>query len=287
MRRPRSLLMVSVMRLLQWKDPTPARAIFSRRREERVAAGALKATGKFMRENGAGLAASSLLHGFFLLLFILFALSRTGSDRSKKVPHIMSVDIIRIAADTVAPPALQKTAVPQQRAARIPVLRSTSPRPAVGVAPNRKTPQPIDNVEARIRGLARLRQPDAPLHALDNAQTADADTTSDGAVSGDVATYGLRDFIRAQAERRWSLNYQALRNRNLAIFLRVTITRNGTVTKSEIVDQARFRNDPGFHELALSARNAVLLSSPFALPPGDYQDVMNLTLSLNPKDTLR
>jgi hypothetical protein len=279
--------MIFFMRLPQWTVPMPVRTMFSRWREERPGAGALHSAREFMRENGAGLAASTLLHGFFILLLIFFALSRTGSDQSKKAPHVLSVDIIQMASDTIAPPARQKADVPRQRAARIPAPRSTSPKPAVGVAPNKETPPPIDNIEAKIRGLARLRQPDAPVRALDNEQTADVDTTSNGAASGDVARYGLRDYIRAQAERRWSLNNPALRNRNLVVLLRVTITRTGTVTKSEIVNQARFLSDAGFHEIALSARNAVILSSPFALPPGDYQDVMNLTLSLNPKDTLR
>ncbi|HTQ14799.1 MAG TPA: hypothetical protein VMH86_13070 [Rhizomicrobium sp.] len=247
-------------------------------------AGAVPAAKRFVQENGSGLVGSALLHGLILFL-ILFFMTRTGTLPQQTVVHFVPVEVVRLGAETVAPPASQKTAVPQQRAARIPVPESSSPKPPVGTAP-RKTAPPVDDLQAKLRGLAKLRQPDAPLRALDNDQTADADTTSEGAVPGDEATYSLRDYIRAQIERRWSLSLATLGNRKMTILLRVEITRNGTVTKSEIVDQARFRTDFAFHEIALSARNAVLLSSPFALPPGDYKDTMDMTLRLNPRDAL-
>lgn len=253
--------------------------------DERRKTGVAPAFSRFARKNGFGIACSALLHGLVALLILLTWLKH-GSQPPPSVTPIVPVEVVRLGAETVARPAPLKSAVPQQRAAHIPVPRSTSPKPPVGVAPRKTTPE-VDEIEAKLRGLARLHQPDAPLHALDNDSTADVDTTSNGAVPGDEAAYSLRDYIRAQVERRWSLNLAALGNRNPAILLRVEITRNGTVTKSEIVDQARLKTDPSFHEIAISARNAVLLSSPFALPPGDYQDVMDITLSLSPRDALR
>jgi hypothetical protein len=58
------------------------------------------------------------------------------------------------------------------------------------------------------------------------------------------------------------------------------------VRKAEVVDTTSV-DDPLYREVALSARNAVLLSSPILLPPGDYQDVMDMVLYLNPRDALR
>jgi hypothetical protein len=241
---------------------------------------------RFVREYGSGLAGSAFLHAL-LLFMILFFMARAGPPLPRTATHFVPVQLVRLGPETVAPPSPRRSAVPQQRAAHIPVLQSTSPRPPEGTAPRKTAPAPVDDLEAKLRGLARLHQPDTPLHAPDNAQTADMDATSPGAAPGDEAAYSLRDFIRAQVERRWSLDLATLGNRSLTILLRVEIKRNGTVTKSEIVDQARFKTDAGFHQIALSARNAVLLSSPFALPPGNYRDVMDITLSLNPRDTLR
>jgi hypothetical protein len=59
------------------------------------------------------------------------------------------------------------------------------------------------------------------------------------------------------------------------------------VTKAEIVESARAAKDKIYRDVAISARNAVLLSSPIELPAGRYESVMELTLLLNPKDTLR
>jgi len=254
-------------------------------REEWTKAGVTPAVGRFVRENGSGIAGSALLHGIIAFL-ILFAWLRSATHPPASLPKIVPVEVVRLSTETVAPPAPVKSAAPQQQTAHIPVRQSTSPKPLVGVAPH-KTAPPVDEVEAKLRGLARLREPDVPLHALDNNATADLDATTDGAVPGDEATYSLRDYIRAQVERRWSLDIAALGNRNPAILLHVEITRNGTVTKSEIVDQARFKTDAKFRDIAISARNAVLLSSPFALPPGDYRNVMEITLSLRPRDALR
>jgi hypothetical protein len=96
----------------------------------------------------------------------------------------------------------------------------------------------------------------------------------------------VRDFIRAAVVRRWSLNLAMLGVQNYKVQVHVQMTRKGVVTLAEIIDQKRFKTDATYREIALSARNAVLLSSPFALPPGDYHDGMDMVLSLNPRDTL-
>jgi hypothetical protein len=46
-------------------------------------------------------------------------------------------------------------------------------------------------------------------------------------------------------------------------------------------------SDAVYRSISLSARNAVLLSSPISLPPGEYSDVMDMTLVFNPRDMRR
>jgi hypothetical protein len=58
------------------------------------------------------------------------------------------------------------------------------------------------------------------------------------------------------------------------------------VLKAEIIDTARDA-DPIYREIASSARNAVLSASPLSLPAGHYQNVMELVLYLNPRESLR
>jgi hypothetical protein len=44
--------------------------------------------------------------------------------------------------------------------------------------------------------------------------------------------------------------------------------------------------DPHYDEVAISARNAVLASSPLALPAGQYDEVMDMIIYMNPRDAL-
>jgi hypothetical protein len=63
--------------------------------------------------------------------------------------------------------------------------------------------------------------------------------------------------------------------------------RDGRIESAEIVDKERYRTDAVFRDIALSARNAVLLSSPVPLPAGNYAEVMDMVLNFNPHDALQ
>ena len=105
--------------------------------------------------------------------------------------------------------------------------------------------------------------------------------------SGERATYSVKDYVRAQVLRRWSLNLAKLAGRVFIIPIRVEMKRDGTIVSAEIVEQARAKTDAAYRDIALSARNAVILSSPIALPPADLPVVMHFTLNLDPKEAQR
>ncbi len=234
------------------------------------------------RNAGIGFVCSAILHGLALLLLLLFMVQH---DRHVQpaASRLVPVDVVQLGEETAAPPQQQMAPVPQQKAAQ---RKAANPVP-VGVAPEKKKPLP-DELDTKLRALSKLRQPEADTQLEeDSSGASNMSATSEGAVSGPIATYSLRDFIRAQVERRWSLNLTALGSRNISIPIRVEITSRGVVNKAEIVDTAHMTTDRVYNDIAISARNAVLLSSPFTLPPGQYDAVMTLTLNLNPKDTLR
>lgn len=244
----------------------------------------LEAARRYARENGPGIAGAVLLHALALLLIFIMA-AHTAAKLPVPVSKFLNVEVIRLGPQTEAPPSQVKTAMPQQRAAHIPVPESRAPE-QVRVAPNRSAPV-ADPLEAKLHGLAKLHQPDAPLKSLDNDAHEYADTTSADAASGDRALYSLRDFIRAQVERRWIFNLALLGKKNFSVPIHLQMTAKGVVTKADVVDQERFKKDSLYRQIALSARNAVLLSSPFALPDGDYSDKMNIVIDLNSRDVLR
>lgn len=228
-----------------------------------------------LRRDAAGFAVSATVH-LLALLLIIFVLRRP--EVTAGITHVLPVDIVHLGPETEAPASAQKSPVPQQ-AHPLPG-RSASRSPA-GVSHDEKKPIPEDAFDAKLRALAQLRQPDAKLQPLENSG---ADESTAGAGNGQ-ATYSLRDFVRAQVLRHWNLDYSTLGDKRLTIAIRVEMTNHGVITLSDIVDKGRYSSDPIFREIALSARNAVTLSSPIPLPPGSYQRVMRFVLNLDPRDT--
>ena len=99
---------------------------------------------------------------------------------------------------------------------------------------------------------------------------------------GQQALYSVRDLIRAQVERRWNFHLASLGEDQFSVPIHVEITETGVVIKAEIVENARSA-DPVYRAIAASARNAVLLASPLALPPGQYRGTLDLVLNLRPE----
>ena len=226
-----------------------------------------------------GVAGSLLLHGLALLLILLLFM-RSAQQLSQKQPPFLPVDVVQLGDATTAPPAPNHAPVPQQKAMKGP---AGAPKPEA-YAPN-KTKAPKDELEVQLKNLSRLRQPDSDLK-IENGASDDMATTN-GAAPGAATVYSVRDYIRAQILRRWVFDFSTLGNRNISIPLRVSLTGHGAVIIAEITDRHRYVTDKVFRDVALSARNAVLLSAPFKLPAGAPKDGIDFTLDLNPRDTLR
>lgn len=240
--------------------------------------------GERIRSDGPGYAASFLLH-LTALLLVLFFLMKTSQTQAPS--RVVPVDlVIRLAEETTSPPAALKSPQPVQPAMRSQRREESNPRPAEGTSPTGTRQLPLDNLDAKLRDLARLSQPKSDLPALDNSGTADVAAESPGGASGEAA-YSIRDFVRATVERKWNLDFGKLGRRQYAIPLHIVMKRDGDIVDVEIVDRARYLTDAVYRSISLSARNAVLLSSPISLPPGEYSDVMEMTLVFNPRDMRR
>src|SRR5689334_16650635 len=241
---------------------------------------------KHARETGPGLASAFLLHGLIVALIILIHM-QIGASPQTAALRIVPVDVVQFGEETTSPPAILKSVVPQQK--RVPTKKQeeSSPVPPVGVSPNGTKPVPLDNLDAKLRALARLRQPDTSPSVIDNSGQSDVTSTSDAAAAGNQAAYSVRDFVRQQVVRHWSLDLHTLGSPQFQIAIRVVMRRDGKIEQAEIVDKERYRTDAVFRDIALSARNAVLLSSPVPLPAGNYAEVMDMVLNFNPHDALQ
>ena len=230
------------------------------------------ADGQNWRLNGRGLAASALLHLAFVLLLLWWHFSHPlVQNPPLKTTMVDLVTVPVIAPKTTLGPAGGSAARVHTAAPR------TTPKP-LGVTPKAVTPPP-DALEARIRGFANLSAPDTALPSPDN------DGPSAGAGSG--GGYALADFVRAQILRRWWPDLGIDAARGMAIAMTLKMTRYGVISDVRVVDQQRFVTDKVFRNMAISARNAAANASPIALPPGHYDAVMDIAITLDPKAVLR
>jgi outer membrane biosynthesis protein TonB len=183
------------------------------------------------------------------------------------------------ARESTAPAPL--AAVNPENPARLP-----KPGPSAAAKP-RPSPVPADDLATKLQSLARLRQPAPPIppnpRPQEGAGASNVTASSANAAPGSQATYSAKDFLRAQVERHWYWDRRRLGAGDWAVSIHVLLNPDGSVAKAEIVDDPRHGADPEYHDLALSARNAVLLSSPLNLPPGRYEAVKDITLTLDPR----
>ena len=90
---------------------------------------------------------------------------------------------------------------------------------------------------------------------------------------------GLKDFIRAQIERRWQVDARA---GEMIVSVHLIIAPDGSVTSAEVIGS--IEGTPAYRATMLGARNAALLSSPLQFPPGLEAGVSDLTIDLDTKD---
>lgn len=261
---------------------------------------------------GAGVALSLALHivAATLVIFGLPSLLQPPLEVEAVVP----VDLVEFAAKTAAPPEDEKALLPQAKTAENapaepekPVPKAQVPPPAPGeragskpapkppqqvaARPQKTPPSPRDELDAQLRSLARLKQPPTQVPPNPARQAgsgaSNLDASSANAVLGNRATYSVKDFIRAQIERRWNFDLRGLGPGDMTVSIHLVLSRDGSVSKAEVVDDPRHGADPAYQSLAISARNAALLSSPLKLPEGSYEAVKDIVLTLDPREVRR
>jgi hypothetical protein len=216
-----------------------------------------------------GLICSTALHALLLLPIILML-------DTPAITEIIPLDVIVVGDQAGEPPSPERVFAPEKEA-------GAQAAPAATSEPAPSEPKP-DAFELKLQRLAKLRQSGSDPNLSQSAASPSRVAPISTAVNGPRA---VGDFIRAQVERRWGPDLAALGNRTFSVLIHVEITGEGVVKSAEVVPDSRFAADGAYQDIARSARNAVLLSSPFTLPPGRYADVMELTLNLDTRDALR
>jgi len=223
---------------------------------------------------------SLALHGAAILLLVLMWNSlkpMLGPRPSQPIP----VDLVELGDETASPDA-DKSKLPQQRAAEtgdhptpqaVPVPKQAAPVQAPGKSLTRK-----DKEQAQPQ--PDPHRPPSP-QPQDGAGISNVTTGADGLL-GRNATYGVKDYVRAQIERRWYPQESALLRNDWVVQLHLQLKQDGSVGTAEIVDGGKM-GDLAYRDFAFSVRNAALLSAPFTLPPGLDDEARDMTLDFNPR----
>lgn len=276
--------------------------------------GAVEADATSMRR---GIAASVALHVGAVLLILL----GLRSSKPPRIESVIPVNLVQLGERTLSPASSTIAPLPQEQAHEVatsqtaeaiptPQLPPPSPAPTKSSAERTATIQsaqrnashtskpatrqqqmsPADALAARLKMLAQLRQPppSMPSHPRQQDGRGESSVTATNALGhGSDATYAVKDFIRAQVERRWNLNESAATAHNWTVSIRIALDHNGRVLTAEIVDDPRFRDDDAYRDFAHSARNAVLLSSPLLLPDGAYDLAKDIVVDFDPRQVSR
>ena len=233
--------------------------------------------------DGRGVAGSLALHLLFALGVLLLIL-RGASEPPIPPSRFVPVEIVQLGEETTSPPTPLKAKIPQP----VTPPRAAPHEPASANRPEGTTRdgKVIDDLETKLRALANLKQPQSNIAPVPTPAATDPASSADAA-PGAYTAYAVRDLIRAQVLRRWNLDVTELGQSSFQIALRIVVLKNGSVAKVDVLDRERYTRDVLYRQVALSARNAVLLSSPLTLPAGAFGDQLTVTLTLNPRDTLR
>ncbi len=266
-------------------------------------------SGRRTDSSAFGFAGSVLLH-LLVVLLLIFGLPRAG--RPPALDTAIPIDLVSAGAPTQSPPAPDQASLPRAapettslQTAPTQLAEAPPPPPkdqptATGIAPQvdplarivppRKPAPPVVGAGAELKLAHRMPRP-APLPPSADAASAgqpsdDVSVGSDPDAKGPAA-YNVKDLIRTQIERRWNFDVSAPGAADLTVAIHLVIDPDGTVNRAEILPDPQHASAPGYHDLAISARNATLVSSPLHLPPGALTDMGDMVLVFSPHDVLR
>jgi hypothetical protein len=97
----------------------------------------------------------------------------------------------------------------------------------------------------------------------------------------------VRDYIRAQVLRRWIVDPEDIRGKNWTVTIHIVLMPDGSVRTAEVVQTPHSPTSKAYLYFALSARNAVLLSSPLAIPAGAYDIARDISIEFDPREVLQ
>ena len=157
------------------------------------------------------------------------------------------------------------------------------------VKPERKSPPPPDQFASVLKTIEKLKTTAAAPQAK-TAETSSRPAPPNFDAAAPI-TISQIDAIRRHFEKCWNIPAGAREAENLLVDIKVELDPDAMVQRAEIVDRARMATDPFYRAAAESALRAVLNPlcrslKDVALPPEQYEQWKDMTISFNPKEMI-
>ena len=192
-------------------------------------------------------------------------------------------------AEAVAPPPPPPTipepsAVPPPPPPKPAQLAKVKPKPEPDPLIEEK-PEPSNPMVSLLKSVIESAQHEIKIKQK-QAKAAPVETppevVSTSRITDEPLSLSVRDAIRRQVEKAWSLPVGAADAGDLAVEIRILLRPDGVVRRADIVDKARL-SDTFYRAMAESARRAVLQASPLrGLPPEKYEQWREITFTFRP-----
>ena len=174
------------------------------------------------------------------------------------------------------------------------------PKKVEKIKEDKQNPEKIDNEVKQVSEFEKkeLFDPNNIAALIDKSKVESAETikknnkiTQDQKKNVENAGLSLseEDALKAQIFGCWSIPLGLPYDQNLLVRIKLELKKDGTITKSEILDHERM-NRPGqkfYKVLAESALRAVRLCQPLKVPPTGYDKWKDLQLNFNPTEMLK
>lgn len=162
------------------------------------------------------------------------------------------------------------------------------PKPKPKPKPKEK-PKPKPKQEDLFDSLLKNLAPDAEEQQEEKPKEKEEDTASGNiAKLADQLSISELDAFKYQLEPCWNVPAGAKYAEDLAVEIRVSMARDGTVNKASVLNTGRYNRDSSFRAAADSALRSLRnpRCSPLKLPPEKYDQWKSIVINFDPQSML-
>lgn len=174
---------------------------------------------------------------------------------------------------------------------KMPPKDFTPPKRPSSLVKNRKPPKeekkkkedddPLKSLLASVEKMENEVKADKPKKETEEDKKEEESETD---ITASKITISEIDAIRTQIKQCWNIDPGARGIADMVVEITVSLSADGKVIETNIVDKARYNSDSFFRSLADSAERAIHICSPLRVPADKYETWKDMRLYFNPSN---